>query len=137
VISNLKWPKGDLKKGSLCHHPGHIIDIMATICDVADVNYPEAYKGNTIVPLQGISFKPYITGESEIQPRTLYWEHEGNRAIRKGDWKLVSMSDKPWELYDLSKDRSETSNLIESKAEIANEMKHLYDKWAEKVGVGD
>ena len=133
----VKWPKGDLKKGSLCHHPGHIIDIMATICDVADVNYPEAYKGNTIVPLQGISFKPYITGESEIRPRTLYWEHEGNRAIRKGDWKLVSMSDKPWELYDLSKDRSETSNLIESKAEIANEMKHLYDKWAEKVGVGD
>mgnify|MGYP001192565744 CR=1 FL=1 len=133
----MKWPKGDLEEGSLYHRPGHITDIMATICDVAEAEYPETYNGNPIVPLQGISFKPYITGESEIEPRTLYWEHEGNRAIRKGDWKLVSMSGKPWELYDLSKDRSESSNLFENNAGITNEMKYLFEKWAEKVGVSE
>ena len=131
----IKWPKGDLKKGSLNHQPGHITDIMATICDVAEAKYPETYKGNTIVPLQGISLKPALTGESEIQPRNLFWEHQGNRAIRKGDWKLVSMSDNPWELYDLSKDRSETTNLIENNTEMANEMKSLFEIWAGKVGV--
>ncbi len=131
----VKWPKGDIVKGSLNHHPAHITDIMATICDVAEAKYPETYKGNTIVPLQGKSLKPYLTGESNIQPRTLYWEHSGNRAIRKGDWKLVSMKDNPWELYDLSKDRSETTDLIKNNSEIATEMKGLFEKWADKVGV--
>lgn len=131
----IKWPKGNLKKGSLNRQPGHIIDVMATICDVADVKYPETYNGNTIVPLQGNSLKQHLSGESETQPRTLYWEHSGNKAIRKGDWKLVSMAGKPWELYDLSKDRTETTDVLKDNPELVNEMKDLFNEWAANVGV--
>ena len=124
-----------MKEGSLNHQPGHVTDIMATICDVAEATYPETYNGNTIVPMQGYSLKPHLTGASVIQPRTLYWEHSGNKAMRKGDWKLVSMSGNPWELYNLSKDRTETSDVLKNNTELANEMKDLFNEWADKVGV--
>ncbi len=131
----VSWPDGDIASGSLNHQPAHIIDVMATVCDVAHADYPDTYRGNAIVPQQGISLKPYLSGESDIEPRTLYWEHQGNRAIRKGAWKLVSMSGKSWELYDLSKDRSETTNIIESNSETASELIRLYEIWADEVGV--
>ena len=67
--------------------------------------------------------------------RTIFWEHLRNRAIRKGDWKLVSVADGNWELYNLKTDRTESNNLIDSKSDIAEELKSEYNIWAEKVGV--
>lgn len=131
----IKWPEGNLKKGSLCHQTGHVIDIMSTVCDIAEVNYPDIYNGNAITPMQGISLKPFITGQDESDSRTLYWEHAGNRAVRNDDWKLVSMAGNDWELFNLVKDRSETINVIDSFPEIAAKLELLYQKWAEEVGV--
>ena len=66
--------------------------------------------------------------------RTLYWEHEGNRAVRKGNYKLVAMHDTPWELYDMSQDRSELKDLSETMPTKAKELRLLYENWAKRVG---
>ena len=70
-----------------------------------------------------------------VIPRTLYWEHEGNRAIRDGDWKPLGLRNEPWELYRIADDRTELNNLIEQHSEKAEELKSKWDAWAEKVGV--
>jgi arylsulfatase len=76
-----------------------------------------------------------LKGENIHVDRNLFWEHNKNRALRKGDWKLVAMKGKTWELYDLSKDRTEMNNLIEVEKELAEEMIGKYEMWAKNVGV--
>jgi arylsulfatase len=65
----------------------------------------------------------------------MLWEHEGNRAIRMGDWKLVAECDKDWELYNMLEDRTELNNLAERSPERVEEMEALYRIWAERCGV--
>jgi arylsulfatase len=110
---------------------------MTTICDLTDTKYPKVHKGNNITPMPGRSLVPAMKGDTLTIHEALYWEHLGNRAIRKGEWKLVARKGDPWELYNLSSDRSETNNLILSEAQIADELEQIYEKWAEKVGVDE
>jgi len=131
----VSWPDQISEKGSLNHQPGHIIDIMATICDVADVEYPQTFKGNAITPLPGKSLAALFDGGHELEARTICWEHIGNRAIRQGDWKLVAREGEDWELYNLSVDRSETNNLIKSEMDKAARLQEAYEEWAMQVGV--
>jgi len=83
------WPKGIQRKNEIEHQPGHLIDIMATCVEISGAVYPEEYKGIAITPMEGKSLTPTFSG-SAINRDTLYFEHEGNRAIRKGNWKLVA-----------------------------------------------
>ncbi len=131
----VRWPNHIYEEGSIIHQPGHIIDIMATICDIVDAEYPETYNNKAIPPLAGKSFAPLLKGESNLDSEAIYWEHLGNRAVREGKWKLVAMEGEPWELYNLSTDRSETNNLVESEIEITQHLKGKYKDWAIKVGV--
>ena len=131
----ISWPDQVKLVGELIHQPGHIIDIMATICDVADVDYPETYKSNAIIPLPGKSFLPALKGDENEREDPIFWEHIGNRAVREGDWKLVARKGEEWELFNLAADRSEMNNLIESEAEKAEHLLGLYQEWAEDVGV--
>lgn len=131
----VKWPALGAEKGSINHHPGHIIDVMATVCDVADVQYPEYYKGQRILPMEGRSVLPLLNGDMKRVSEPIFWEHNGNRAVRKGEWKLVALDGEEWELYNLSLDRSETNNLIEGEPIIAGELQEMYQAWAEEVGV--
>lgn len=131
----VKWPNKISAPGSINNQPGHIIDVMATIVDVTNVDYPETYKNNSIQPMAGKSILPLLEGEAQIDSDEFYWEHIGNRAARKGDWKLVAMDGKDWELYNIKEDRSEMNNLIESEPEIANKLKEAYRIWAEENGV--
>jgi len=131
----VKWPAHIDGKGGIQHQPGHIIDIMATICDVANVTYPKTFNGHIITPLPGKSFRPLLEGEIREDNRTIFWEHIGNRAVRQGDWKLVAREGEAWELYNLSLDRSETNNLIEEEPELAAQLQQTYENWAGHVGV--
>lgn len=131
----VKWPGHIKDEGSITHKANHIIDIMATICDITGAAYPESYNGNTIIPLAGRSFAPLLKGESLADHKALYWEHQGNRAIREGNWKLVSLKGKDWELYNLSTDRSEMNDLISGEQERAERMKVMYKEWADELGV--
>ena len=132
------WPSGIAAKNEFRHQPGHLIDIMATCIDVAGGEYPDTFSGNTITPLEGISLTPAFNNQ-DLADRAIFWEHEGNKAVRLGKFKLVSKwkkdSEYNWELYDLESDRSELNDLIEQMPEKATELETLWKGWAQKVGV--
>ena len=128
------WPAQIKSRGKLRHQPGHLIDIMATCVDVSLAEYPSQYKGNSITPMEGRSLAPAF-GNKPIGREAIYWEHEGNRAVRQGKWKLVSRHPGEWELYDLEADRTELNDLAQKHPEKLTELKLLYESWAERCGV--
>jgi len=108
---------------------------LPTFVDLAETTYPDTLNNHQVLPLQGMSLLPFLGG-NEMAERTLYWEHEGNRALRKGDWKLVKSRNKDnWELYDMATDRTELNNLLETNRQMADSLLNMYDAWAEDVGV--
>lgn len=131
------WPAGlKTQPGSITHQPGHVIDIMATCLDLADGTYPANYKGNVIKPMESKSLKPIIDGGTRTQPEAIYWEHEGGRAIRVGDWKLVSLKGYAnWQLFNMANDQSETRNVAVENPEIVRELKEMWNVWARKMGL--
>ena len=128
------WPAGIKRKGELDHQPGHLIDIMATCIEIGGVSYPKKKDGIKIKPLEGKSLNTAFKGK-KIKREALYWEHEGNRAIRKGDWKLVSKENKPWELYNIKSDRSELNDLSKSKRDLVAELSKAYQDYADRANV--
>jgi arylsulfatase len=131
----IHWPKGIKSKGQLRPHPSHLIDIMATCLDISGIPYPNQFKDNNIQPLEGKSLLPAFQNKP-INREYLFWEHGANRAIRVGDWKLVSKTsfnksfseadEDKWELYDLIKDPTERIDLREKNPEKAMAMIKLY-----------
>jgi arylsulfatase A-like enzyme len=130
-----------IKGGVISKQPGHILDLMPTLLEFAGGKYPETFNGNKIQPMEGISLLPAMTGRELKRERPLFWEHEGNRAMRSGDWKLVSAYDyttkrfKAWELYDMKNDRSELIDLSAKNSEQTKQMIDQYNRWSERVGV--
>lgn len=131
------WPKGipQARRGKLESQPGHLIDIMATCVDLAGVQYPTKYRGNKIKPMQGTSLAPAFRGESLNRSEPLFWEHESNRAVRDGKWKLVAKEGQDWELYDLENDRTEMNNLAASQPERVKALAARWDAWAARSDV--
>jgi arylsulfatase len=127
------WPSVITQKGAFSDSPLHFIDLMATFVDIAGVDYPEQYQGQTITPMQGISFLPELKGEKINRGEPLFWQWKNGKAIRLGDWKLVAWKDR-WELYDLLKDPVEANNVIGDHPRIAEKLKTLYEAWAIEVG---
>ncbi len=128
------WP-GRVEPNTITHQPGHVIDILPTCLDIAGVEYPRTFKGKRILAVEGLSLKPVFEGKTRTGHKALFWEHEGNRAVRQGKWKLVSQHPEEWELYDLEADRTELNNLIPDHPARANDMIVLYHRWAERAGV--
>jgi len=132
----VRWPAGIAARGAITHQAGHIVDFMATFVEIAGATYPETRDGKAITPLEGKSLVPVLKGEQRPGHDAIYWEHSGNRAVRQGDWKLVApKGGSEWALFNLKADRSELNNLIEENPDKAAELRLLYEKWAEGVGV--
>lgn len=141
------WPNGIAAKGEYRRHLTHLIDIMATCVDVAEASYPKRYNGVKIHPLEGVSLTPSFHDKT-LDRDTLYWEHEGNRAIRMGRMKLVSrayrhpleldviphLSPGQWRLYDMQTDRSETNDLAPEYPGLVYRLADQWTAWAERVG---
>jgi arylsulfatase len=115
------------RPGSLHSEPGHVIDLLPTCLDAAGAAPPRETEGRSLLPL--------LAGRSAGLERALFWEHEGNRAVRQGKWKLVSKFPGPWELYDMEADRTELNDLAGSQPERAAAMARLYDSWAARANV--
>ncbi|MCC7568878.1 MAG: arylsulfatase [Candidatus Methanofastidiosa archaeon] len=131
-----RWPGVVRSPGGFTDTVGHVIDLMATCCDAAGIQYPKMHNGHPIVPLEGKSLVPIIAGGSESRHEMMFWEHEGNRAVREGHWKLVSKYPQgTWELYDLSRDRCELHDLAGEQPDRVTRLKAAYAAWAERCGV--
>jgi arylsulfatase A-like enzyme len=129
------WPAGFSAQGEFRQQPGHLIDIMATCVDVGGAKYPTEFHGHSILPMEGRSLVPAFENKP-IQRDALYWEHEGNAGVRIGDWKLVRAGRRgPWELYDMSKDRTEMHDLADKEPQRAKEMLTKWQAWADRAHV--
>ncbi|MDB5257995.1 MAG: sulfatase [Chitinophagaceae bacterium] len=129
---------GVIKAGQINPAVSHIMDIMPTCLDVAQVDYPKTFNGHSLKPLGGVSLLKNITNQSTIANGVLYWEHEGNKAVRDGQWKLVyELESAQWELYDMIKDRTEIHDLSKQYPEQVNRLRLLHEQWSAKVGVVD
>lgn len=123
------WPAGLKRKGELDGRVGHIVDIMATCAEISGGRYPAGEEGREILPMEGRSLLPALRGEPEVS-RTLFWEHEGHRAVRDGRWKLVARKGQPWELYDIETDRAELHDLSAREPEKVARLSAAWDEWA-------
>ena len=130
----VNWPER-IKEPGIVHEPTHISDIAATCIEAAGAQYPTELNGNAITPIEGVSFLDAINTGAWKRNLPIYWEHEGSRALRIENWKLVAEVGGDWELYDMDEDRTELNNLVEANAPKADEMIALYDVWAERCGV--
>ena len=128
------WPRGIASGGQIRHHPGQLTDIMATVLDITGAEYPDTFDGNRILPCEGTSLVPTFDGRPNRRG-LMYWEHEGNAAVRDGDWKLVRDFPGPWELYDLSADRTETRDMAAGHPDKVDALAEAYLQWARRCGV--
>ncbi|MGJ8695747.1 MAG: arylsulfatase [Verrucomicrobiaceae bacterium] len=125
------WPKGIAAKNTWAKGPTHLIDLMATCLDLGKASYPDDK-----IPVEGTSLAPIFKGEKIKRGKPIYWEHEGNRAVRDGDWKLVAKGVKGhWELYNIPADRTEMNNLATTHPDRVKTMSAQYETWAKERGV--
>lgn len=128
------WPAGISEKNAVRHSPGYLPDIMATLLDITATDYPAQWQGHSIAPLEGHSLRPAFDAELQARP-PMFWEHEGNAAVRIGNWKLVRKFPDPWELYDMASDRTELNNLAAREPARVQDMAAQYARWAERCNV--
>ncbi|MEI6235914.1 MAG: sulfatase-like hydrolase/transferase, partial [Planctomycetota bacterium] len=129
------WPSGIQAKGEFRNQPGHVMDIMATIAEIGGATYPTTVDGHPILPMEGKSIVPAF-GNQLIERGLMFWEHEGNGAVRDGDVKLVKVGRRgEWELFDLKTDRTELNNLASKQPEKVKELAAKWDAWAVRTHV--
>jgi arylsulfatase len=122
------WPKGISDRGSLRHTPCHVIDFLPTALELAGVVRPAEFNGKKLRPLDGKSWVPAFDTDRQIERSYLYFEHAHNRALRAGDWKIVSSPEEEnaWSLYNLAEDRAETHDLAASEP---TRLKEMVETW--------
>lgn len=128
------WPEKIVARGELRQQVGHIVDIMATCVEVSGASYPTHNGDDAVTPREGKSLVPAFANQP-LERDYLAWEHEGNRAVRAGRWKLVSVKNRAWELYDLSNDRHELKDLAAQEPERVSTMAAQWEVWARRTNV--
>ena len=128
------WP-GQVPAGGIVRTPAHVMDVMPTCLEAAGAAYPTEFGGNRITPVEGISMLAAFRGKDWRPDRDLCWEHEGQWAIRRGDWKLVSNDDGSRSLYELGEDRTELNDLAEGNEPRVQELLDGYEDWTARAGV--
>lgn len=128
-------PKMVKSAGSITNQMGHVVDFMPTFLEVAGIKYPEQVDNHPIMPMRGASLIPAFKGEEIRRTQPFFWEYVGEKALRKGDWKLVKTKTGNWELYNLKDDPTELTDLSTKRPETLKELVDAYNQWAGQVGV--
>jgi arylsulfatase len=133
------WPEGVPKTNNekLVSEYDFLPDLMTTFCEVSNTKYPSKFKGNDIPLSAGKSLVLLFVGKKEqIHQEAIFWEHEGNKAVRLGNYKLVSQWSNEietiWELYDMEIDRTDTHNLASKMPDMVKKLRKEYNDWASK-----
>ncbi len=126
------WPAGlKVQAGSIVHSPGHIIDVLPTLIDLAEADYPEVVDGYYIHPSPGKSLRPVFESGDRVPHNWLFWEHRLEAAVRHGDWKAIHRQPTGrWFLFNMAQDRTETVDLAKQYPEILEVMKRKWWEWA-------
>ena len=131
------WPRG-IPAGSrnaLVREPAHVVDVMPTILDVVGAIYPRDFRDQAMPAMEGVSLRPLLAGRALSRKQPLFWEHEGNREVRSGRWKLVSTYPGGWELYDMTADRVERNDLAARRPDLVKALAAAWDAWAARTHV--
>ena len=128
------WPKGIARRGAIEKAVGHVIDILPTCVELAGAKNPEERSGKKVLPPEGVSLVPAFAGKA-VSRGPLFWEHQGDRAMREGKWKIVSSHKKDWELYNLEADRTELVDLAKKDVKRVQRMVLSYLTWAQRAAV--
>jgi arylsulfatase len=125
----VQWPNGIAARGELRQNPGHLIDLVPTILDVAGGEPFATVVGPLAPPPPGRSLRPVFAKDGTVSHEYFWWMHEKNRALRVGDWKIVAAgADSPWELYDLRTDRAESNNLAGKDPDRVRQLAGIWDQ---------
>jgi arylsulfatase len=125
----MHWPSGFGAKGEIESTPAHLIDVMPTVVAATGASYPKQLGSREILPMAGTNLLPVLQG-SELPERTLYFEHEGHRAVREGRYKLTALREQPWQLFDIEADRTEMADLSSTHPEVAASLEKKWNTWA-------
>jgi arylsulfatase len=128
-----RWP-AQLRAGMLHRDLGYLPDLMATCVAISRATFPATFGGRPTVPPEGVNLVPALQGKL-LAERALCWEHEGNRGVRQGRWKLVARHEGPWELYDMEADRSELHDLSGREPQRVADLSRRHAAWAKHAGV--
>ncbi len=123
-----------IRRGVTTDAVGHVIDLAPTCLDYAGAAYPQTLEGRALTPQEGRTLRPLFGGGTRAGHETIFWEHQGHRALRRGNWKLVASFGEPWELYDLEADRTETNNLAAAHPDLVVELAAEHQRWSDRVG---
>ena len=124
------WPAGIAKQdnGTFVRQFAYLPDFMATCIELSGAKYP-----SNVPPCEGESIVSLLQGhDAPIHGGPIYWEHEGNAAMRWGNWKLVREYKKPWELFNIEQDRTEMADLAQANSSKRDEMIGMWEAWANK-----
>ena len=127
----VRWPEKIAARRTWIAEPGHFIDVMATCVDASGASYP----ADDVIPMQGRSLLPVATHGGRAVERPIFWEHEGNQALRRGPWKAVRKYPGEWELYNMDEDRTELRNRASDQPAILRDLAENWQSWADRAGV--
>ena len=115
----------------------HLIDVMATAVDLAGASYPRVFRSHATEPMQGVSLRPALLGKPLTRREPIFWEHEGNKAVRDGKWKLVLRHRQSWQLFDMEADRTEQHDLARQQPELTARLEAAWNSWARRTFVDE
>lgn len=130
----MHWPSGlKTKPGSITAERGHVVDLMATCLELAGTTYPEKFADKTLEPHESKSLVPVLTGGSTDRNHAYLFNHSGTHAIIRGDYKIVREGKRPWALYNLVRNRTETINLAKKLPQVVEDLSEIWEaRWGEK-----
>jgi arylsulfatase len=130
----VRWPRGGMKN-TVNHEPLHLVDFLPTCLELTGAAHPREFNGRAIQPPAGESFLPALSGRPWHRRQPIFFEHQGNRAVRDGQWKLVNRHPGEFELYNMTEDRTELHDLAAKDPDRVSRMKKMYDEFAARCGV--